>query len=109
MTVLGIVSSVILLLEFATRVIELFPVIRSAESKPKPPKRSESRGERSPCGSPLLCKTVHCSKEGFRADSRAMLAAKRFRSSPLVEVALQPVSGCSRTSIMTRQETNEAK
>ena len=119
MTVLGIASLVILLLEFATRVIELFLVIRSALLTRRGKERHkytqtaeairEPWGVHAPCGSPLLYKTVHYSQEGFRADSRVALAAKRFRSSPLVEVALQPVTGRSRTSIMTRQETNEAK
>ena len=41
MTVLGIASLVILLLEFATRVIELFLVIRSALQSHKGKERSK--------------------------------------------------------------------
>ena len=75
MTVLGIASLVILLLEFATRVIELFLVIRSAlltrrersaTSKPKPPKRSESRGEHHlPAARPYYTKRSTIRKKSF--------------------------------------------
>ena len=109
MTVLGIASLVILLLEFATRVIELFLVIRSAlltrrersaTSKPKPPKRSESRGElHAPCGSPLLYKTVHYSQEEFRADSRVALGCETVSLLASCRGCVTPVSGRSRTSI----------
>ena len=66
MTVLDLLVLAEVLMRLMSRIIEIFLMIRerSAHSKPKPPKRSESRGELAlPAARPYYTKTAVLRKE----------------------------------------------